>query len=132
MTNLISRGSYDSEDKAAAAATWLAHRCKAEVGGVWHPYWHENLGWHAKAKLGEPYLAEMYVRSDNDDQLRFHGGFVSTPGRHGWKPGESFHGNSPLEVMMKSYLAIVGKANLLQQRLAKIEGQDLIFLELIL
>lgn len=111
--------SYRTESEAREVAQWLAAECERQCGGIWYPRWHENLGWHTDARLGDPFIASVNVWGHHG-KLHYHGGFTSAPGSVGWSVGDSANGDSPLEVMRKSYEAIVGKANRLLQRLHEV------------
>lgn len=116
--------SYEYEEGAIAVATWLASKCHLECEGTWYPRVWENLGWHCEAQLDKPFIATMTV-SERGGVLRYYGGFVAEPGHSGWLHGECAGGYSPLEVMYKSYNAIVGKGERLKERLRRIDSLSL-------
>ncbi len=115
------RYSYLSEEEAKLVATWLASKCSDQCGGDWLPYWHQNINWFASARLGDPYLASISVSSSRD-RLLFFGGFVADIGKPGWLDGESSHGDSPAEVLVKSHNAIVSKYKRHLKRLREIHS----------
>lgn len=120
MTHPVIKSSYRTQIEAAQVAKWLADLCREQCGGLWYPHTHENLGWHAVARLGDPYIATIYVKPYGDktnDGPLFFGGFVAQSNHPGWTPGDSARGDSPFEVISASYGAIVGKASRLLQRL---------------